>query len=1123
MLRNWFRGAFRSSLAAAALALFVASPLFGQATTGKIQGRVTDEATGAPVAGAQVLVVGTSFGNLTNDQGFFFVNEVPAGLQTVRATFIGYRAVEVADERILAGQTTTLNFQLAASAVELDVITVQGDRNPLVPRDQTSTKSIVKGELIDQLPLDNATSIVVLQPGVVQTNRGRIIRGGRPNEEAVIINGVLSRGFGTGTSDNISLPTNALEQVDVNVGAFSAEFGEGQSGVISFVTRKGGQALTGSLTLLSDQLGPDNWRTNFNRGELTLSGPIAGPLTFFMAGTAQGGDTSGTEFAPDRFVANGFDTCDIESFCDGAGGRPNMGEAATFAIPRASSAPGVSDATNVTAPTFIQFDNGRTNPFAWNQTDLFHGNVNWSLPRGSRINFSFNRNRAQNFGHSGFTTNFNFDGVDGTLNTNNSYSVSWFQTLTQSAEQQLAFDFVAAFSQDRSTNGMLDQDWWLDNMDPSLGFLTSNVKFAFDDVTTVTGFDAWEPSDEFIQAYRSNAVPRDSMMVFPGGESLSTGSQTLTGMSNNLRSNPYGMRTNFNLNGAGIGGIGKNREDRLQLRGSLDWQLGRFNRLKFGAEYFDISLSAMNLRLFTNGQPAPESASPTKIGVFVQNRLDIGDLVLEAGVRYDRLDSDAQYPITPGFVFNVPDSLKKGFVTFDSNTGTYIPQFANDDCGGVSATNPNGTCITNFIDGQVKNEFSPRIGASFPVTPTSTFRLSYGRFVQTPAFFSSSSFATGAAGVAQGNLGLLQDVNFDLQNGNTNATFGRDVDLPSTRTFEFGYRQLIGGDLVIDVSAFNKKQRDALASRSVQFEDPTRPGAFLFLNVVTNQDFTESNGFEVKIDKTVGNMFSSNLAYSFLDARGTGSDPFFFENFILRATSNLSLLTNTPTLPPEVLLTLEQSRKHSISWTGGLSFPTDFQEGTVAGAIFKDFSLFTVLRVRSGLPYTKLENQANGSIGPPSGGGIPESTISGAETDWTIGFDLRVTKGFQIGNGLNLQAFVDWRNPLDIANNSTVFLETGNTVNAEFRENSLQTTLRDFQLDSDNLIDDFDIVNESPENPFNIFMLLRAEQRFGDGDGIFTVEEQDAAFSQIYLNNFGVDQRFERSDQLMRLGFRVSF
>jgi hypothetical protein len=54
-------------------------------------------------------------------------------------------------------------------------------------------------------------------------------------------------------------------------------------------------------------------------------------------------------------------------------------------------------------------------------------------------------------------------------------------------------------------------------------------------------------------------------------------------------------------------------------------------------------------------------------------------------------------------------------------------------------------------------------------------------------------------------------------------------------------------------------------------------------------------------------------------------------------------------------------------------------------------------------------------------------------------------------------------------------------------------------------------------------MLLRSEQRFGNGDGIFTVEEQEAAFGNIYENNFGVKSRFERSDQLMRLGLRLAF
>ena len=304
MIRDWLRGAFRASLATAGLALFAVSPLFGQASTGKIQGRVTDAGTGAPIAGAQVLVDESTLGNLTNDHGFYFINEVPAGLQNVRAQFIGYRPFVIEGQRILAGQTTTLNFELEQTAVELEAITVEGERNPLVPRDQTSTKSIVQGEVIDQLPLDNASSIVVLQPGVVQTNRGVTIRGGRANEEAVFIDGVLIRSFGQAQANNVNLPTNSLEQVDVNVGAFAAEYGEAQSGVISYVTRSGGAQFTGSLTALTDQV-TNSWRTNFNRAELTLGGPIVGPVTFFFAGTVSGQQSNRTENAPERFVIDG--------------------------------------------------------------------------------------------------------------------------------------------------------------------------------------------------------------------------------------------------------------------------------------------------------------------------------------------------------------------------------------------------------------------------------------------------------------------------------------------------------------------------------------------------------------------------------------------------------------------------------------------------------------------------------------------------------------------------------------------------------------------------------------------------------------------------------------------------
>jgi hypothetical protein len=987
----------------------------------------------------------------------------------------------------------------------------------LVPRDQTSTKSIVQGETIDQLPLDNASSIVVLQPGVIQTNQGTTIRGGRANEEAVFIDGVLIRSFGQAEANNVDLPTNALEQVDVNVGAFAAEFGEAQSGVVSYVTRSGGAQFTGSLEMFTDQLAPSSWRTNFNRAELTLGGPIAGPVTFFFAGTASGQQSFRTENAPTRFVIDGIDTCpsgsQYASLC-------TAGQAAIFAQERASSTAGATDFVDVTALNYVPWDNGRTNPVNWSQSDLMTVNLNWQLPRGSRVNFAFTRNRNQGYGRGGFTNLFRLDNYDGNLNTRNVFTLGWFQTITQSAEQQIALDLRASYQTDRFSNGTLTNEWWQSNRDPFLGFAFSNPEFLLPDDFKVVGVNAFDFDEEFLNAYRSNGVPYDSMRAYPQRNDLDV-SQSLTGLADNLRANPYGMRTGYNINGFGNGGLQKVNEDRLQLRATLDWQLGRFNRVKLGGEYINIDMLANNIPLY-EGIPLPETGSPKRIGAFLQDRLDIGDLVLEGGIRWDYLDPGAEYSRVPGYVFNVPDSLKQGFTRYDSETGGFVPLNA---CG-PDSFDPTAPCRSNFIEGTTKSEFSPRLGASFPVTPTSTFRLSYGRFVQTPAFFTTNGFADGFANTAAQTVGFLQNTNFDLVNANTNQIWGRDVDMPSTRTFEFGYRQLIGQSLVIDVSAFNKKQRSALAARKLPYEDPNREGATTFLNVITNKDWTESNGFEAKLDKAFGNLSVNSLSYSFIDARGTGSDPFTYTALILRGSSNISALTGAPENPPEVLLPLEQSRKHNISLTSSLQFPVDYMQGSAAGAILSDFGVFAILRVRSGLPFTKLINSGNGQVGPPSGAGLngtPQSSISNVETSWTTSIDLRFTKGFQLGKGWNLQAFLDWRNPFNLANSNTAFLETAGIVNQQHKDAQLLTALSDTRLDGDNLIRDFDIAVESPETDFNKYSLMRAEERWGDGDGVFTVEEQTIAFCQTYESNFGSDVRFRTSDQLFRLGLRIAF
>src|SRR6266542_1202015 len=113
--------------------LVLASWLAAQQTAGKIEGTVTDD-KGAPGASAQVTIGGTCFGALTDNKGYYFLNNVPVGTYTVRTKFIGYTAAEVPGVRVQGGFTLTVNVKLIPSAVAIGPVTVEAAANPIVPR-----------------------------------------------------------------------------------------------------------------------------------------------------------------------------------------------------------------------------------------------------------------------------------------------------------------------------------------------------------------------------------------------------------------------------------------------------------------------------------------------------------------------------------------------------------------------------------------------------------------------------------------------------------------------------------------------------------------------------------------------------------------------------------------------------------------------------------------------------------------------------------------------------------------------------------------------------------------------------------------------------------------------------
>lgn len=84
-----------------------------------IQGTVVDAATGEPIIGATIVVVGTTDGTITDFDGNFLVN-VPANA-TLQISYVGYKAQDIK----LNGQTT-LNVKLSEDSEQLEEVLVVG-------------------------------------------------------------------------------------------------------------------------------------------------------------------------------------------------------------------------------------------------------------------------------------------------------------------------------------------------------------------------------------------------------------------------------------------------------------------------------------------------------------------------------------------------------------------------------------------------------------------------------------------------------------------------------------------------------------------------------------------------------------------------------------------------------------------------------------------------------------------------------------------------------------------------------------------------------------------------------------------------------------------------------------
>ena len=235
----------RATVISLALLLFV-SLAATAGTTGKIAGRVTD-VDGNPLIGATVLIVGTTFGAMTDTNGEYFIINLQPGTYDLSSRMVGMSEQTKQGASVIVDMTTRMDFVLDTDVVGNTIITVT-DQRGMILRGVTSSVSVVTRDEIRTMPVAGITDIVNQQAGAVSDRTGLHMRGGRDGEVAYVVDGVTQTDPNGNQSDQ-TIPISAIAEASLTTGGFGAEYGNAQSGIINVVTREGGNRYTGSISM----------------------------------------------------------------------------------------------------------------------------------------------------------------------------------------------------------------------------------------------------------------------------------------------------------------------------------------------------------------------------------------------------------------------------------------------------------------------------------------------------------------------------------------------------------------------------------------------------------------------------------------------------------------------------------------------------------------------------------------------------------------------------------------------------------------------------------------------------------------------------------------------------------
>jgi hypothetical protein len=288
---------------------------YAQTSRGTVTGTVTDQ-SGAVIAGARVTLTGVETGvklsAASNQAGVYRFDAVDLGVYELQVVHPGFRTYAGAGIKVEANRATTLDPRLDVGGAETR-IEVNGESSELLVKDGPLRGGNFQPREVRDLPLPglNPLSLTRTLPGatdaagstitagLVNTGAAFSINGQRPRSNNFLLDGTDNNGLWITGEEQVLTIADAVEEVSVQTGNFSVEFGRAAGGVFNVVTKSGTNSLHGTLlwryqsqrfdsvSNLNKLDGIDQSVFSDNIFGFTAGGAVHRNKTFFFAGFQQ--------------------------------------------------------------------------------------------------------------------------------------------------------------------------------------------------------------------------------------------------------------------------------------------------------------------------------------------------------------------------------------------------------------------------------------------------------------------------------------------------------------------------------------------------------------------------------------------------------------------------------------------------------------------------------------------------------------------------------------------------------------------------------------------------------------------------------------------------------------------